>query len=121
MKLDVHMVDNKIDGITIQPEIEKDDETRLHELSKVLLVRNPAVDFSNAVKRGEYNDVCDDDYHAILRHYRALNLLFVTDDTTNKTELYINIFELIENMFEMFLLVFEDYERIIEQNKKEVP
>ena len=59
----------KFTGLTIKPE-EKEDPDLLHDYAQRLMIKNPAIRFSDLAKAGKMNDMCDEDYEQALKNIK---------------------------------------------------
>lgn len=69
----------------------------LKESLEFLIITNPAISFSEAVKNGAYNELSDDEYGELLSTVKCIAGLFRYDGTEEKTLPDMNILMLLQN------------------------
>ena len=101
-----------VDGARLVPG-KDDNPDYLYNLSKKLLVVNPAVQFTEAAKAGKFNDVTDPEYYVLLARIKYIAKLFF-----NTTQYDQNIFMLASLMMEHILKTDTNYKDMIKDSKK---
>ena len=89
----------EVNSLIIKPD-DSESPDELHKYAKMLLVCNPAVQFSKAAKRGEFNDYSDDEYSLMLNSMKEFTRLFFGKN------LYVNVFKLLADMSKY---IFQNY------------
>ncbi len=89
----------EVNSLTIKPD-DSESPDELHKYAKMLLICNPAVQFSKAAKRGEFNDYSDDEYSLMLNSMKEFDRLFFGKN------LYVNVFKLLADMSKY---IFQNY------------
>ncbi|MCR5280063.1 MAG: hypothetical protein K6E19_11535 [Lachnospiraceae bacterium] len=89
----------EVNSLIIRPD-DSESPDELHKYAKMLLVCNPAVQFSKAAKRGEFNDYSDDEYSLMLNSVKEFVRLFFGKNP------YVNVFQLLADMSKY---IFQNY------------
>ena len=100
MKLSLEIDEAHVTGFKILLE-DNEDDAYFNRLSKELLIKNPAIEFSEDAKQGKYNDLSDEEYEKLLQEVKLFCTLFQNEDEKNIP--YINVFELTEKLLNVYL------------------
>lgn len=87
MNLEINYDGVRVDDVSLTPD-ESENVDVLYNYSRNLLVKNPAVDFSERVKSGEFNAYSDDEYDRLLNRMKFFSKSFFCN------QMYQNIFQL---------------------------
>lgn len=82
MYMDIQYNDERFTGMTIKPE-ETESSDHLHNQSLQLMVRNPAIRFTEMAKDGYFNEMCDEDYDIALRNIKLVSSFFNNQPDAN--------------------------------------
>ena len=88
--------DAELDSLIIRPDKNENPDV-LHNYSKILKVRNPAIRFSELSKMGMFSEYSDQDYSVMLTSIKEFDRLFF-----NK-KVNVNVFQLLADMTEYIL------------------
>ena len=89
MYVDLTYDPEKFTGLTIKPE-EKEDPDLLHDYAQRLMIKNPAIRFSDLAKAGKMNDMCDEDYEQALKNIKLVSAEFFGSNA------YANVFHVLD-------------------------
>ncbi len=89
MYVDLTYDPEKFTGLTIKPE-EKEDPDMLCEYAKRLMIKNPAIVFTELAKAGRMNDMCDEDYEQALKNIKLVSAEFFGSNA------YANVFHVLD-------------------------
>ena len=96
MKFEITYVDELVKSAVLVPE-PNEDENYLYNLSCILKVKNPAMNFSEMAKAGAFKDISDEEYEFALSKIKKINELFFKKQSNT------NVFALVNEMMEYFL------------------
>ncbi len=75
MYLDMNYNDEHFINLTIEPGV-KEDADMLHNYANNLVLKNPAVTFSEMAKAGQFNTMSDEDYQFALQKIKLVSTEF---------------------------------------------
>ncbi len=106
----------RLNGLIIRPD-KNDDPDVLHNYSKILKIRNPAIRFSELAKMGKFNECSDQDYSVMLNSIKEFDRLFFMKKVD------VNVFQLLADMTEYILQnnCFLPQDNSNDVNKKDIP
>jgi hypothetical protein len=96
MFLDLDYNNENFVGLTIEPTATEDADT-LHNYANNLVLKNPAITFSEMAKAGLFNDMSDEDYKVALENVKLVSSEFFE----SKPE--VNIFHVLDRALCYFL------------------
>ncbi|MBQ9277803.1 MAG: hypothetical protein IJ224_04125 [Lachnospiraceae bacterium] len=75
MIVNIKYDDELVRDVILDPE-ENEDEDKLYVYSQLLNVENPALDFTRRAKKGEFNDLTDEEYEFALKRIEFISDFF---------------------------------------------
>ena len=100
-----------VDRVVLEPDKDEDPD-ELHNYSEILRVSNPAIQFCDRAKKGDFNYYDDDEYTLMLNRIKEFSKVFFNGRDK------INVFQLAVILSE-YILKTEGFAQIPERNPKD--